>query len=79
MVAAFRAFVGLWGDEPAGREDPPDRRHRRNPVGAVTLLQVSGDGGGAGLVAVAVELFAQRDDLVLDRLGGASRAVPGAA
>jgi hypothetical protein len=40
----------------------------------VALLQVRDDGGGAGLVAVSVEILAQGDDLVLDRLRGAARA-----
>jgi len=38
----------------------------------VTLLQVRGDGGRTGLVPAPVEVLAQRDDLVLDRLGGTS-------
>jgi hypothetical protein len=40
---------------------------------------MGGDGGGTGLVPTAVEVFAQGDDLVLDRLWGAARAVAGAA
>ena len=74
LVAGFRAFVRLRGDESAGGQDPPDRRDRRHRVGAVALFEVGGDGGRAGFVAVPVEVFAQRDDLVLDRLGGAARA-----
>jgi hypothetical protein len=35
----------------------------------VTVLQVRGDGGRAGLVPAPVELPAQRDDLVLDLTG----------
>jgi hypothetical protein len=40
----------------------------------VALLQVGGDGGRAGLVPAPVKILAQFDDLVLDRLRGASRA-----
>jgi len=66
LPAGFGAFVRLWGDESTCGQDPPDRRDRRGV--AVALLQVRGDGGGARFVSVAVEVFAQRDDLVLDRL-----------
>jgi hypothetical protein len=38
----------------------------------VALFEVGGDGRGAGLVPVSVEVFAQRDDLVLDLLRGAA-------
>jgi hypothetical protein len=76
---SFRPFVRLRGDESAGREDPPDRRHRRYRVGAVALFEVGGDRGRAGFVAAAVKLFAQRDDLVLDGLDRAAGAVVRAA
>jgi hypothetical protein len=41
----------------------------------VALLQVCRDGGRTGLVPTAVELFAQRHDLVLDRSWRAGGAV----
>jgi hypothetical protein len=71
--------MGLWGDESAGGQDPPDRRHRRHPIRPVPLLQVGGDGGRAGFVPAPVELFTQGDDLVLGCLGGAARAAMRAA
>jgi hypothetical protein len=37
-------------------------------------MQVIGDGRRAGFVPVLVEVLADRDDLVLDRVGGAARA-----
>ena len=43
------------------------------------MFEVGGDGGGAGFVAVPVEVFAQRDDLVLDGLDCAAGAVVRAA
>jgi len=61
--AALGSFVRLRGHEPAGGQDPPDRGDRRRLP--VALGQVERDGGGAGLVAAAVELLAQRDDQVL--------------
>jgi hypothetical protein len=80
LPAGSGPFVRLWGDKSAGGQDPPDRRHRRDVhVGAVALLQVRGDGGGAGFMAVAVEVFAQGDDLVFDRLGSSARAGAGSA
>ncbi|MDQ1626630.1 MAG: hypothetical protein QOI54_374 [Actinomycetota bacterium] len=39
------------------------------------LDEVEGDRGRAGLVPAAVEFLAQRDDLLLERPGGALRAV----
>jgi hypothetical protein len=41
----------------------------------VALVEMSGDRGRAVLVPAAVELFAQRDDLVLDGLDRAAGAV----
>ena len=41
LIAAFRAFVRLRGDESAGGQDPPDRRHRGH-----------GEGIGVGVVAL---------------------------
>jgi hypothetical protein len=55
----------LWRDEPAIRQNPPDRRDRRR--GAVPLLEVERDRGSTGVVTVAVELLAHRDDRVLHR------------
>jgi hypothetical protein len=55
---AAGAFMRLWGDESAGGQDPPDRRHGRHGVRAVTLLQVCDDGRGASLMPAAVEVFA---------------------
>jgi hypothetical protein len=55
------------------RKDPPDRGHRR--AFTVAVLKVTGDRGRAGLMPVAFEVLAQRDDLVLDVFGGAARAV----
>ena len=75
QVAALGALVRLRGDEPAGGQDPPDRADRRSR--AVALLKVERDGGRAGLMAIAVELFADRDDLLLDRSGGLLRAAAG--
>ena len=48
-VGAARPFVGLGGDEPAGVEDPPDRRHRR--WGVVGAGEVGVDRLGAGVEA----------------------------
>ena len=62
-VAALRAFVRLRGDEPAGGQDPPDRRDRRGVP--MPHLKVSRDRRRAGLVPVLVEVLADRDDLVL--------------
>jgi hypothetical protein len=42
-------------------------------------LEMGGDGGRTGLVAVPVEVLAEFDDLVLEHLGGASRAAVRAA
>jgi hypothetical protein len=78
-VAAFRALMRLRDDEPADGRDPPDRGDRRDRVRAMAPVQVGGDGGGAGLVPAAVELFAQGDDLVLGRLRGPARAAMRAA
>ncbi len=57
LVAGFRAFVRLRGDEYAGREDPPGRRDRWHGVGPVAVFEVGGDGRGAGLVPAPVELL----------------------
>jgi hypothetical protein len=66
---ALGALVRLRGDETAGGEDPPDRGDRR--AGAVPALQMGGDGGGASFVSVPVEVLADGDDLVLERVGDA--------
>ncbi len=71
-VAALGALVRLRGDEAAGGEDPPDGGDRR--AGAVPAGQLGGDGGRAGLVLVPVEVLADCDDLVLERVGGPGRA-----
>jgi hypothetical protein len=63
-IAALGPLVRLGGDEPAGVQDPPDRRDRR--CAAVPLAEVEGDGGRAGLVPATGQLLAELDDLVLD-------------
>ena len=73
------AVVRLGGDEPAGGQGPPDRQHRGDRVGTVTVLEVGGDGRRTGFVAVPVEVPAQFYDLVLGRLRGAPRAAVRAA
>jgi hypothetical protein len=70
-VGAARPFVGLRGDEPAGFEDTPDRRHRRDrDVGAG---EMGVDGLGAGVEAGFVEPFADRDDLFLEEVADPGR------
>ncbi len=66
QIAAFRPLVRLRGDEPAGREDPPDRRRRQ--AGGVALVEVERDRRRTGFVPAPVEFLAQLHDLVLDRL-----------
>jgi hypothetical protein len=69
QIAALGALVGLGGDEALGGQDPPDRGDgwRR----AVPLFKVERDRRRAGLMAAAVEVLADLDDLVLDLHGGA--------
>ena len=73
-VAALGPLVRLRGDESAGGEDSPDGGDRR--AGAVPAVQMVGDGGRTGLVPVAVEVFADREDLVLELAAGAGGAMP---
>jgi hypothetical protein len=85
-VAGLGALVRLRADEPAGAQDPPDRRHRG--CASVPGAQVRGDGRSAGFVPVFVEVLADLDDLVLDITRGpgglamrasGSRSKPGLA
>jgi hypothetical protein len=70
-VAALGPFVRFGNDEAPLGQDPPDRRQCRGlPVAS---LQVRCDRGRTGLVAVAVELFADLDDFVRDVIAGACR------
>jgi hypothetical protein len=69
---ALGPLVGLRGDEPAGSQDPPDRRHRRGA--AVAPLQMEGNSRRPGFMTGLVEALADLDDLVLDGLGRAVRA-----
>jgi hypothetical protein len=64
-------LVGLWGDEPAAGQDPPDGGDRRAAAGAA--LQVPGDGFGAGVVSCFGEFFAEGDDETLDAVGDVPR------
>jgi len=62
---ALRALVRLGSDEPALGQDPPDRGDGRNATTAP--FEMERDGRRAGFVAGLVEVFADGDDLVLDR------------
>ena len=68
------SLLGLRGDEPPARQDPPDRRDRRDHILAVTPAQVDRDRVGSGIHAEIGELLAELHDLILDRLRGAARA-----
>jgi hypothetical protein len=68
---ALRPLLGLRGDEAPTRQDPPDRPGSGGA--AVASGEVSGDGVSPGVQTLVGELVAERDDLVLDPLGGAPR------
>lgn len=60
QVAALRTLVGLRGDEPAGRQDPPHGADRR--CVAVALFQVKRDRRRTPLVPVPVKFLTDRHD-----------------
>ncbi len=71
------SFLRLRADEPAPRQDPPDRRDRR--AAAVAPLEVDRDRVRAGIQALLRQLLAEPDDLLLEGFGSAVRRRPGSA
>ena len=67
--------MGLWVTNP--RADRIRQIVETAGMRARGVVEVRGDGGGAGFVAVAVEVFAEGDDLVLDRLRRCGRGCGG--
>jgi len=62
---AARSFAGLWENEPAAFEDPPDRGDSRHRL--VDQRQVIVDRLRAGVQAIIGKLLSPGDDLVLQR------------
>ena len=71
-VGRLGPFFGVGPDEAGGGQAPPDRRGRHGD--AVSVLEVPGDGVGAGVESPGVEVGAQvNDQLVHLRCDGGRR------
>src|SRR5215207_5949911 len=73
---APRSLLRLRGHEAPARQDPPDRRDRRDRSLAVTPGEVVGDRVSSRIQTLVRELLAQPNDLVFDHPSGAVRAPP---
>src|SRR5207249_11545769 len=71
---APRTLVRLRGDEASPRQDPPDRRDRRDRLAPVVPLQVHRDRLGTRIQPAVAQLLAELDDLVFQSLRGPVRA-----
>ena len=69
-------FLGLRGYKAPARQDPPDRRDRRDRSLAVTPGEVVGERVGSGIQTLVRELLAQGNDLVFEHPQGAVRTPP---